>query len=217
MLLHLESLLKQRVFRFLQGLHKDFDSVRSRLLATKPFPTLNSAFSEVRLEESRIRVMMGTSHGLSDSSALSISKDITDNSSALAVYKGPSQGKKPLCKFCNKHGHSFDNCYSRPDSKVQRPTFRNFGGNWKNKSSWKPPTQENWRSFSQGNTSGSNWKGGKDGQSQGTMAHFVNQMGGETDNRTGIQSEHASVQGNHPNPPPIQHQLDAILKLLGKQ
>lgn len=50
----------KRVFRFLQGLHKDFDSVRSRLLGTKPFPTLNSVFSEVRLEESRIRVMMSS-------------------------------------------------------------------------------------------------------------------------------------------------------------
>lgn len=109
------------MFRFLQGLHKDFDSVRGRLLGTKPFPTLNSVFPEVKLEKSRIRVMMSNSSSNLDSSALTVqaisdtSKSVqtnhdTSNPSALAVYKGPIQGGKPYCKHCKRSRHSFDNC-----------------------------------------------------------------------------------------------------------
>ena len=49
----------KRVFKFLMGLDKSLDEVRSRILATKPLPSLREAFSEVRREESRRRVMLG--------------------------------------------------------------------------------------------------------------------------------------------------------------
>lgn len=43
----------KRVFKFLMGLNKCLDDVRSRILSTKPIPTVRAAFSEVRHEESR--------------------------------------------------------------------------------------------------------------------------------------------------------------------
>lgn len=58
---HLFKTIKdtRRVFGFLSGLHKDLDAVRGRILGTKPLPSINTVFSEVRQEESRLKVMMG--------------------------------------------------------------------------------------------------------------------------------------------------------------
>ncbi|GAA0169445.1 hypothetical protein LIER_23933 [Lithospermum erythrorhizon] len=49
---------KDRVFEFLQGLNNELDETRGRILATKPFPSTDEAFAEVRREESRQRVML---------------------------------------------------------------------------------------------------------------------------------------------------------------
>ncbi|RVW79569.1 Retrovirus-related Pol polyprotein from transposon RE1 [Vitis vinifera] len=51
---------KERVFKFLLRLDKSLDEVRGRILGTKPLPTIREAFSEVRREESRKKLMMGT-------------------------------------------------------------------------------------------------------------------------------------------------------------
>lgn len=50
----------KRVFRFLTRLHLDFDSARSKIRATKPLLSLKTAFVEIKHEESRKKVMMGT-------------------------------------------------------------------------------------------------------------------------------------------------------------
>ncbi|KAK3022402.1 hypothetical protein RJ639_047376 [Escallonia herrerae] len=50
---------KERIFKLLLGLNKDLDEVRGRILGTKPLPSLREAFSEVRREESRKKIMMG--------------------------------------------------------------------------------------------------------------------------------------------------------------
>lgn len=59
----------ERIFSFLAGLHKDFDAVRSRILGTKPLPSMSATFSEIRQEESRIKVMLGP-NSTKESSAL---------------------------------------------------------------------------------------------------------------------------------------------------
>ena len=52
------------VFKFLMELDKSLDEVRGRILRTKPLPSLQEAFSEVRREKSRKRVMLGQSNHL---------------------------------------------------------------------------------------------------------------------------------------------------------
>ncbi|KAK3017341.1 hypothetical protein RJ639_007522 [Escallonia herrerae] len=47
-----------RVYLFLAGLNRDFDEVRSRILGKKPLPSLREAFSEIRREETRRKVML---------------------------------------------------------------------------------------------------------------------------------------------------------------
>lgn len=63
---------QKRVFKFLMGLHSHLDDVCDRILGTQPLPSLRSAFSAVRLEESRRRIMLGSPHQSSstDTSAL---------------------------------------------------------------------------------------------------------------------------------------------------
>ena len=50
---------KDRIYKFLLGLNKNLDEVRGRILGTKPLPSIREAFSEVRREESRKKIMLG--------------------------------------------------------------------------------------------------------------------------------------------------------------
>ncbi|RVW40619.1 hypothetical protein CK203_079174 [Vitis vinifera] len=51
---------QKRLFKFFLGLNRELDDVRGRIMGIKPLPTLREAFSEVRREESRKKVMMGS-------------------------------------------------------------------------------------------------------------------------------------------------------------
>ncbi|WVY92161.1 hypothetical protein V8G54_037675 [Vigna mungo] len=55
---HTNRLLKRSDFKFLSGLNKELDEVRRRIISTKPLPSLRAAFSAVRHEESRRKVML---------------------------------------------------------------------------------------------------------------------------------------------------------------
>lgn len=50
---------KKRVYKFLLDLNKDLDEVRGKIMGLKPLPSIREAFSEVCIEESRNKVMMG--------------------------------------------------------------------------------------------------------------------------------------------------------------
>ncbi|KAL7593058.1 hypothetical protein Lser_V15G32577 [Lactuca serriola] len=78
--LHAKMLEKDRIFDFLQGLNKELDEVRGRILGTKPLPSLREVFAEVRREESLAKVMLHTL----------ISIDV--EGSALVAYR--SEGQK---------------------------------------------------------------------------------------------------------------------------
>ncbi|XP_024024880.1 uncharacterized protein LOC112092581 [Morus notabilis] len=122
---------KKRVFKFLMGLNKDLDEVRGRILGTKPLPSLREAFSEVRREESRKKVMLGTLNNQPTAAAT--------EGSALAV-RGPQlnntenkvrRGGRPRCEHCRKTGHTRDTCWKihgKPtDWKPSRSTTESRG------------------------------------------------------------------------------------------
>ncbi|XP_024031772.1 uncharacterized protein LOC112094608 [Morus notabilis] len=113
----------KRVFKFLMGLNKSLDEVRGRILATKPFPSLREAFSEVRREESQRKVMLGQSGALStpEGSALvahGLLPSQEDASIQAHVARGPLQHLndnkprrgRPWCDHCRKPGHTKDTC-----------------------------------------------------------------------------------------------------------
>jgi len=49
---------QKRLNKFLMGLNKNLDGVRGRILGTKPLLSIREAFSEVRREESRLKIML---------------------------------------------------------------------------------------------------------------------------------------------------------------
>ena len=89
---------KRRTFKFLHGLNKELDAVRSRIMSIKPLPHVKEAFSEVRQEESRKKVMLGASPNPS-----------TQDSSALAA-RGQQKGR-PWCEHCRKSGKYRETCW----------------------------------------------------------------------------------------------------------
>lgn len=119
----------KRVFGFLSGLHKDFDGVRSRILGTKPLRAMNIVFSEVRQEESRLKVMMGSNSNSTMSSESSAPMTHTKSSDkgkdVFFASKKPRSSvyQKKYCKYYHRVGHVVDECYRRIGSKVKPPPF----------------------------------------------------------------------------------------------
>ncbi|CAN1819859.1 hypothetical protein LINPERHAP1_LOCUS28873 [Linum perenne] len=97
---------KKRTLQFLLGLNQSLDDAKSRIMGTKPFPSLKEAFAEVRREESRRKLMLS-------------SQKVPGESSALAVQSKPrsdrnqSKGKEhlPTCEHCHKVGHTKEECW----------------------------------------------------------------------------------------------------------
>lgn len=95
-------------FKFLLGLNKDLDKVRGRVMGIKPLPNPREVFSEVRCEESRNKLMMGSQ-----------TSTTTLEGSALAArghqYNSNNDNRKrngrPWCDHCRKPGHVRENCW----------------------------------------------------------------------------------------------------------
>ena len=49
---------QKRLYKSLMGLNKNLDGVRGRIPDTKPSPKYSRSFSEVRREESRLKIML---------------------------------------------------------------------------------------------------------------------------------------------------------------
>ncbi|XP_059599280.1 retrovirus-related Pol polyprotein from transposon RE2 isoform X2 [Vitis vinifera] len=107
---------KERVFKFLLGLDKSLDEVRGRILGTKPLPTIREAFSEVRREESRKKLMMGTRpfSNVQEGSAL-ISQGSTNIQEGTALvsrgYDARQKKGRPWCDHCRRPGHTKETCW----------------------------------------------------------------------------------------------------------
>lgn len=137
--LYVKTKETRRLFGFLTGLHKDLDAVRGRVLSTKPLPTLNSAFSEVRQEESRIKVMMGPNPvpAVSSESSALLSQEESHQRTVSLNTRKTSQNDcnftKKYCRYCHREGHVVEECYRRPGSQVKPPPFwkpNNFRQNY---------------------------------------------------------------------------------------
>ncbi|RVW23954.1 Retrovirus-related Pol polyprotein from transposon TNT 1-94 [Vitis vinifera] len=118
----------KRVFKFLLGLNKNLDEIRGRIMGVKPLPSLREAFSEVRREESRKNLMMGSHQQLNmaESSALKTQFAPFDNRKKI-------KGGRPWCDHCRKPGHSRETCWKihgKPvDWKPRQPLEKEGRGN----------------------------------------------------------------------------------------
>lgn len=99
--LYRQMLAKERIYDFLAGLNSSLDEVRGRILGSKPLPSIDEIFAEVRREEHRKTIMLcSTPSGSSDASAL--------------VAMHPADRKKRAhtwCDFCNKPYHTREKCW----------------------------------------------------------------------------------------------------------
>ncbi|KAL5816220.1 hypothetical protein ACOSQ3_024598 [Xanthoceras sorbifolium] len=103
-----DILEQKRIFRFLLGLNPYLDEVRSRTLATKPLPSIREVFSEVRREESRKRIMLGspnTENSAAEGSALFVK----GNQNSFNDNK--SRKNRPWCEHCKRLGHLKETCW----------------------------------------------------------------------------------------------------------
>ncbi|CAN0888003.1 hypothetical protein LINGRAHAP2_LOCUS15732 [Linum grandiflorum] len=96
---------KKRTLHFLLGLNHDLDDVRGRVMATKPFPELEEAVSEVRREELRRHVMLSETKAVTNVSAL---KSEAPVATALVGNKQNHNKQKeiatvypPITKYCD--------------------------------------------------------------------------------------------------------------------
>ncbi|RVX11271.1 Heat shock 70 kDa protein 17 [Vitis vinifera] len=98
---------QKRLFKFFLGLNRELDDVRGRIMGIKPLPSLREAFSDVRREESRKKVMMGSKEQPAP----------TLDASALAARSfnssdGDRQKRdRPWCDYCKKPGHYKEACW----------------------------------------------------------------------------------------------------------
>ena len=90
---------KERIFDFLQGLNADPDEVQGWLLGTKPLPSLQEVFAEVRREEIRKQVMLQVAVEPGASSAL------------ISTKREDPPKEKQWCEHCNRPYHTKDTCW----------------------------------------------------------------------------------------------------------
>ncbi|KZV22300.1 hypothetical protein F511_17902 [Dorcoceras hygrometricum] len=103
---------RERVFDFLAGLNRELDDVRGRIVARDPFPSTDDAFSEVRREELRRKVMLPDSSSSEVSALASIQNPVSEPSAlASAKNSGQRQGRRPWCDHCHRPGHTKDTCW----------------------------------------------------------------------------------------------------------
>ena len=89
---------KDRIYKFLLRLNKDLDEVCGRILGTKPLPKIREVFSEVRREESRRKLMLGTSILVPSIESLAMA--------ARGNPRLPQKKNRPWCDHCKRPGHT---------------------------------------------------------------------------------------------------------------
>ncbi|CAN0917637.1 hypothetical protein LINGRAHAP2_LOCUS30425 [Linum grandiflorum] len=101
---------KKRTVQMLLGLRQDLDVAKSRVMGTKPFPSLREAFAEVLREEDRRRLMIAESKPGADGSAFQAETQAT----AMAAQANRNKGKgKPTvwCDYCRLPHHTKEECW----------------------------------------------------------------------------------------------------------
>ncbi|KAK3027903.1 hypothetical protein RJ639_040280 [Escallonia herrerae] len=87
------------------GLNRDFDEVRSRILGKKPLPSLREAFSEIKREETKRKVMLTNPNP----------KPAVDVENSALVVKGNEYDNdkkiRPWCDHCKKSWHTRETCW----------------------------------------------------------------------------------------------------------
>lgn len=91
----------ERVHQFLMGLDtKQFGTIRSKLLAMEPLPSLNKAYAAILREERQQSLTRGVE-----------SKPIIEASAFRAAGSQTKVTNRPRCTHCQKLGHERSQCF----------------------------------------------------------------------------------------------------------
>ena len=91
---------------------RDQKQVRGRLLGTKPLPGIREVFAEVRKEESRKRVMLGTTKPSSINNQLSaLAARQQESSDAQGPVRVGGSKNRTWCDHCQRPYHTKDTCW----------------------------------------------------------------------------------------------------------
>ena len=107
---------KKRTLAFLLGLNQNLDGIKSRVMSTKPFPSLEEAFAEILGEEYR-RDLMVTSNNVNNTplpaegSALAVRGQYQNKSGQHANQPRRDDDEDPYCDRCRRHGHTRAECW----------------------------------------------------------------------------------------------------------
>ena len=97
---------KAYVMRFLMGINENFETVRSQILMSEPFPSVSKVYALVLQEESLKSIGHGSAFTLKpDSVAMYV------NTKGNFGNKGGNKKDRPLCTHCNMLGHTVNKCY----------------------------------------------------------------------------------------------------------
>ncbi|CAN1303393.1 Retrovirus-related Pol polyprotein from transposon RE2 [Linum perenne] len=97
---------KKRTLYFLLGLSQNLDDVKGRIMSTKPFPSLNEAFAEIKREESRRQLMIPDPKSQGESSALAVRSH-----SMNRHQQSRDEDYVPVCEHCHKQWHVKADCW----------------------------------------------------------------------------------------------------------
>ena len=106
--------------------------MRGRVLGREPFPSTREVFAEVRREESRRQVMLGSSIPDATTNQGDITTAMMSSRSDSNQRFSRNKSDRPTCDYCNKLGHVKAKCWKlhgKPaDSQSsQRPSQDNRG------------------------------------------------------------------------------------------
>ncbi|GAA0145710.1 hypothetical protein LIER_05844 [Lithospermum erythrorhizon] len=120
-MMYKKKIKKDSVYEFLTGLTNDFDEVKGRIINRTPFPRTEDAFSKVRREKTRRKVMMqkGEINNIEKSTLMVKPQNMEDATMTLVANRnrftndprGGRRSERPWCDHCKINGHTKEGCW----------------------------------------------------------------------------------------------------------
>lgn len=109
-----EHLEKERLYEFLMGLDSDFNVIKTQILATKPVPTLGTAY-HMAAEDERHRMISNENRATPESAAFKTfqkRENYYGQTKERSVFKQGKENKQnDYCTGCGKTGHKLEGCF----------------------------------------------------------------------------------------------------------
>ncbi|CAN1805291.1 hypothetical protein LINPERHAP1_LOCUS24204 [Linum perenne] len=122
-----------RIFKFLVGLNAELDEVRGRIIGRDPLPPIAEVFNEVRREETRRRVMLGSRKEVQpvEGSAFQAVGGLLGSAPegyGVQRQRGHDPKAHLRCNFCGKRRHVREDCWKLRGKQQGKSALQDSGG-----------------------------------------------------------------------------------------